>query len=329
MNVRRSVHTSHATADRRFSRRTTQAYREALSGYCPRGLSRSLSSPLYLINRHAQPQCYSDFFPTLTMLSPEMADPRESSHPTSSRPSSTWTVLDLESEARQVHNTNSTPITTQRPGLLKRVTTFCFNLRTLGRRQQREAHDLPLQQPKLDPWPPLHIEKRSGQCCEHCVKHRKRRRRNQLLWLLIVILLLYLLGNTVALDVLTYTGGDSTSSVSAVLSANQQLCLSEFEINAPVNASLYPCSTCLSTLQGVSSDFLKEHTQDAAQIQNAIQFCALRGVFVEAGGQGQSSLGNGGWMQNNQVCGWSGIGCNSEGQVTSLYVVVFSCARLG
>ena len=212
-------------------------------------------------------------------------------------------------------------MTTHRSGLLGRVATFCFNLRTLGRRQ-RAPDVLPMQQPKLNPWPPLHIEKRSGQCCEHCVKHRKRRRRNQLLYLLVIILLLYLLGNTVALDILTSPGeGSSSSSDSTALSANQQLCLSEFEINAPVNASLYPCSTCLSTLQSVSSKFLNANTQDASQIQNAIQFCGLRGVFVEANGQGQSSLSNGGWMQNNDVCGWSGVECDGEGRVTSLYVV--------
>lgn len=205
----------------------------------------------------------------------------------------------------------------QHPGLMRRFATFLFDLRTLGRRR-REPDVLPMQ---LDPWPPLHIEKRSGQCCEHCVKRGKRRRRNKLLWILVIILLLYLLGNTIALDVLTY----NSPSNSATLSANQQLCLAEFEINAPVNASLYPCSTCLSTLQDVSSGFLNAHSQEATQIQNAIQFCALRGVFVEANGQGQSSLGNGGWMQNNDVCGWSGVECDGEGRVTSLYVVVVLC----
>lgn len=252
------------------------------------------------------------FDPMERPLTPHASSP----HP--SRPPSSWTVLDFAPDTR---TNDVAPMTAHHPGLLGRLAKLSFDLRTLGRRQ-RAPDVLPVQQPKLDPWPPLHIEKRSAQCCEHCVKHRKRRRRNQLLWLLIIILLLYLLGNTVALDVLTYTGGASTSSSdSTALSANQQLCLAEFEINAPANAALYPCSTCLSTLQSMSSGFLKAHAQDATQIQDAIQFCALRGVFVEANGQGQSSLSNGGWMQNNEVCGWSGVECDGEGRVTSLYAI--------
>ncbi|KZT69641.1 L domain-like protein [Daedalea quercina L-15889] len=208
--------------------------------------------------------------------------------------------------------------------MLRRLAKFCFDLRTLGRRRDPV---LPIQQPKLHPWPPLHIEKRVGQCCEHCLKRKKKRRRDQLLLILLIILLLYLLGNTVALDILTNTGGGSTStsnsdsnsnSNSAILSANQQLCLSEFEINAPANATLYPCSTCLPTLQVISSAYLNAHAQDATQVQNAIQFCALRSVFVEANGEGQSSLGNGGWMQTVDVCGWSGVDCDGSGRVSSL-----------
>jgi len=207
------------------------------------------------------------------------------------------------------------------PGLLTRFAKFCFDLRTLGRR--REPDVLPVHQPKLEPWSPLHIEKRAAPCCEHCVKRRKRKRRNTILFVVLVILLLYLLGNTIALNVTT-AGSSASASRTASLSPNQQLCLSEFEINAPANASLYPCSTCLSTLQGVSSEFLETHAQDAAQVQNAIQFCALRSVFVEANGQGQSSLGNGGWMQNTDVCGWTGVECDGDGRVTSLYVPMLS-----
>ncbi|TFY58871.1 hypothetical protein EVJ58_g6148 [Rhodofomes roseus] len=236
-----------------------------------------------------------------------------------SRRQSSWTILDFGPD----ETTNREAAVIARPaksGLLHRFAQFCFDLRTLGRRREREPDVLPTQRPKLEPWPPLHVEKRTAPCCEHCVKRRKRRWRDRILLVALIILLLYLLGNTVALDVMNNnTGGTSTStSSSASLSANQELCLGEFEINAPANASLYPCSTCLATLQSVSSDFLQSHTGDATQIQNAIQFCALRSVFVEADGDGQSSLGNGGWMQNTDVCGWSGVECDGDGRVSSL-----------
>ncbi|CCM05214.1 uncharacterized protein FIBRA_07424 [Fibroporia radiculosa] len=212
--------------------------------------------------------------------------------------------------------------TVRRPGLLDRLTGMLFKARTLKHDQDPDV--VSVQPERLPAWPPLHIEKRAPQCCEHCPGQRKKRKRDRILLILLIIVLLYLIGNTAALNVRTFPltttspSSSSGSSTATTLSADEQLCLSEFNINAPANTTLYPCSTCFSVLQGVSESYLDAHTQDAQEIANAIQFCSLRSMFVEADSTGQNQLTTGGWMQSVQFCGWTGVQCNTSGKVTSL-----------
>ncbi|KAI0070470.1 L domain-like protein [Panus rudis PR-1116 ss-1] len=211
-----------------------------------------------------------------------------------------------------------------------RFTKLFFDLRTLVRNKEPEI--VPIQPPQLPPWEPLHIEKRG--CCHDCPCHtqkvktkKKRSKRDKILIYLLVLVILYLLGNTLFLDIrvlnpssttTTATPSNDTASTSTQLSPSAQQCLSQYTINAPSDPSSYPCSSCLPILQQVPSDFSSSNQSDVEQIQNAIQFCGLRAFFETADSDGQSALGNGGWVKDVRFCAWNGVGCDGAGRVSSL-----------
>ncbi|KAI0919093.1 hypothetical protein AcW1_003443 [Taiwanofungus camphoratus] len=269
--------------------------------------------------------------PLTILVPPHDRHPVESSRfspespPSPSRTHSTLVNLGtIRSPTRDVEaGTMPTTPHTARSNLRDRFTRLFFDVRTIGR--GREPDIVPMQPPQLPAWPPLHIEKRH--CCEHCTCHRdrrKKRKRDRILIAILIILLLYLFGNVVFLNVRTLnsTGTSSRSapntSTTTTLSAAAQQCLSEYNINAPANASSYPCSTCFPILQGVPSDFSDGNPQDAQQIENAIQFCSLRSIFDLANSNGQSGLTTGGWVKNVLFCSWSGVSCDGSGRVSSL-----------
>ena len=143
----------------------------------------------------------------------------------------------------------------------------------------------------------------------------------------LIIFLLFLLGDTIFLNVrvvrlssqMTSTSSTSTkASSSSELSADAQQCLSEFTLNAPTSPQSYPCSTCLSTLQGVPSNFTASNSNDSQSIQNAIQFCGLRSIFDDASSDGQQGLSNEGWAKDVRFCAWSGVSCDGFGRVSSV-----------
>jgi hypothetical protein len=209
-------------------------------------------------------------------------------------------------------------------GLRDRFTKLFFDdVRTLNAADQ-DPTPLPLSQ-----WPPLQIEKRRCPCQVHDPKHearvRKQQRRSQCLLILLLILLLFLVGNVIFLNirVLSLSTSPSTSqtiSTAQALSADAQQCLSQYILNAPTSPGGYPCSTCLSVLQAVPSPYTSNSAnyQNAQQIDNAIQFCGLRAIYETANAQGQATLGNGSWAQNVNFCTWSGISCDTLGQISSL-----------
>jgi len=231
--------------------------------------------------------------------------------PAPSRAHSTWTNTATAKSSRDVE-----AATVPSPRLRDRFTKFFFDMRTIGRDHEPE---LPIQPPRLSEWPPLHIEKRTSPCFQHCTRRQKKRKRDRIMLIVLIVVILYLLGNVVALNTRTFSSTSSTSSATAAsLSADQQLCLSEYNINAPANASLYPCSTCFPVLQSIPSQFSATHAQDAQQVVNALQFCALRSIFDTADVAGQSELTTGGWVLNVLFCSWSGVECDGSGQVSSL-----------
>lgn len=209
----------------------------------------------------------------------------------------------------------------ERPrGVRDRIADFVQRLRNW----RVEPEIVPIQQPRLAPWPPLHVEKRIQCHCED-PKHKKRRR----LWsILLIIVLLYLLVNTLVLNVRLL--GDSTkgqngstqsngsSSSSSSLSASQQQCVTQFTVNAPSNPSSFPCSSCLPLLQAVPSSFATANAEDGQTIQNAIQFCGLKAIFDSANQNGQQTLASGNWAQDTKFCAWSGISCDGSGQVSTM-----------
>ncbi|KAL6305148.1 hypothetical protein BKA93DRAFT_731519 [Sparassis latifolia] len=206
------------------------------------------------------------------------------------------------------------------PSFRDRFTRLFFDVRTLGR--EREP-DLPIQQPQLSEWPPLHIEKR--QCCQHCRCHDPKKKRKHIVfrWVLLIIVI-YLLINAIVLDARTLHPSTSSSpspastSTSTTLSTSAQQCLSQYIINAPSTPTLYPCSTCFPIFQSVPSNFSDGNPGDAEQIQNALQFCSLRSIFDTTDSAGQSLLANGSWVQNVQFCAWTGVSCDGSGRVSSL-----------
>lgn len=180
-------------------------------------------------------------------------------------------------------------------------------------------------------WSPLHIEKKPQsqpqprQPCQHCrCKDKRRRKQGRFCLALLVIVLLYLLANTIVLNVKVFSDGNTsdgqlgTSNNTYTLSKAQELCLLEFEVNAPSNASLYPCSTCLSKLQQIPSDFGFSNASDSQLLSNSIQFCGMQSLLSASSGVAQSGLVNGGWGQDTSFCTWTGVQCNSQGQVQNL-----------
>ena len=208
------------------------------------------------------------------------------------------------------------------PKFRDRFTKLFFDLRTFS----RHSDPLPIQEPYLSQWSPLHVQKR--QCTCHHPEKKKRNRRSCCLILLLIIIILWLIGNMIFLNVrlLSMTSpiinspalNASATSTAYSLSANAQQCLSQYTLNAPSNPSSYPCSTCLPTLQAVPSSYQSSHLQNAQQITNAIQFCGLRGIFDSANSQGQATLGNGSWVQDVKFCAWNGVTCDGSGKVANL-----------
>ena len=209
-----------------------------------------------------------------------------------------------------------------------RFTKLFFDLRTL---KPAEADPVPVQDPSLTQWSPLHIEKRRCPCQLHDPKHearvRKQRRRSRCLLILLIIILLLLIGNAIFLNIHVLslstspsTTSSQTTSTADTLSADAQQCLSQYMINAPSSPSTYPCSTCFSTLQAVPSSYTSSsaNAQNAQAINNAVQFCGLRAIYETANAQGQATLGNGSWAQNVNFCAWTGVSCDTSGQVASL-----------
>ncbi|KAN0081348.1 hypothetical protein V8E55_008972 [Tylopilus felleus] len=206
-----------------------------------------------------------------------------------------------------------------------RFTKLFFDLRTLNAGDP----DQPAQDPRLSQWPPLHIEKRRCLCQLHDPKHearvRKQQRRSRCLLILLIIILLLLIGNAIFLNIRVLSLSPSTStsqttSTANALSADAQQCLSQYALNAPSSPHSYPCSTCLSVLQAVPSSYTSNsvNAQNAQAINNAVQFCSLRAVYETANAQGQATLGNGSWAQNVNFCTWTGVSCDTSGQVASL-----------
>ncbi|KAG2153242.1 L domain-like protein [Suillus clintonianus] len=161
---------------------------------------------------------------------------------------------------------------------------------------------------ELAQWPPLHVQKRKCHC---------KTKRNRGLLILLIIILFFLIGNVIFLNVRVLSMNTSTpSNTNPTLSANAQQCLSQYTLNAPSSPSSYPCSTCLPTLQTVTSTYLSSNPQNAQQILNAIQFCGLRGIFDTANSQGQASLL--GWVTDVKFCAWNGVTCDGSGRVANL-----------
>ncbi|PAV24239.1 hypothetical protein PNOK_0130700 [Pyrrhoderma noxium] len=161
---------------------------------------------------------------------------------------------------------------------------------------------------------PSRLKKRNVPPC-HCLDKQQKRKR-QLFLIILIIILLYLLGNMVAVNIQVFSTRSSSNGHS--LSAVQSLCLAEFTVNAAVNASTYPCSSCLPVLQTISegASFLSQ--EDRSTLQNSLQFCGLRSLVIASGASSQASFINGGWIQDTSFCSWSGVGCDGEGRVSSL-----------
>lgn len=154
----------------------------------------------------------------------------------------------------------------------------------------------------------------------HCYQsHKKRKNRRNLCTIILVVFLLYALANLIFLNTRIMTS--RSESDSKVLSTLEEACLTQFQINAPNNASAYPCSTCLPILQGISPGSLSGLTTNSQQaVSNGIQFCGLQSLFSASSASAQTSLADSGSNQNVQVCTWSGVACNSNGTITTLYV---------
>ena len=204
-----------------------------------------------------------------------------------------------------------------RSALKDRLTKFFFDLRTL----KQEPDMMPIQPRNPPTWAPKKT------CCKcHDEKETKRRRW----WILaLIVLLLYLLADTIFLNssvVLLLSdrkrprepAGPPPITRPPALPTNAQQCISQYELNAPTNPSGYPCSTCLPILQSIPPDFAFTKAQDAQQVVNAVQFCGLNAIFVDANSDGQSNLAAGGWMNDVRFCVWRGVSCDGTGRVSSL-----------
>ncbi|KAI0795134.1 hypothetical protein C8Q75DRAFT_749069 [Abortiporus biennis] len=275
---------------------------------------------------------FREHLSALSIYVPPLDTPIESSRfspesppPPPTRTQSIWTTTTAtRTAARDIEMNVTSPksVSSNTSKFRDRFTKLWFDVRMLGREREPE---LPIQEPSLPPWSPLHIEKR--QCCQNCPCHnqrtkKKKSKRDRIIIYVLIFIVLYLLGNTVFLDVRVLSTSSSTppttNSTSTSLSADAQQCLSQYNVNAPSNPSGYPCSSCLPVLQAVPSDFSDGKPEDAQQIQNAIQFCGLRSIFDSADDNGQSTLKNGGWVDDVRFCAWNGVSCDGSGRVASL-----------
>lgn len=238
------------------------------------------------------------------------------------------------SNSKRSKQSNSTPpkdveagISPTSSRLQDRFTKLFFDLRTLN---TAEPNLVPVQDPHLSQWPPLHIEKRHCPCQLHDPKHearvRKQQRRSRCFLILLIIILLLLIGDAIFLNIRVLSLPTSSSTTSQTtstayaLSADASQCLSQYTLNAPSAPRSYPCSTCLSILQAVPSSYTSSsaNAQNTQVINNAVQFCGLRAIYETANSQGQATLGNGSWAQNVNFCIWTGVSCDASGQVASL-----------
>ena len=153
--------------------------------------------------------------------------------------SSSTTQLHRTPRSLEAGNRQSTD---ERPTIRERIA-FMLHRFHLWR---SEPEIVPIQQPRLAPWPPLHVEKRACPC-----EDPKRKKRRRLAAIFLIIILLYLLSNTIALNVRLFgtstNGSNSSSSTSSSgnshqfqLSADQQQCVSQFSVDAPSNPSSFP-----------------------------------------------------------------------------------------
>ena len=255
----------------------------------------------------------------------------ESPPPAPSRTHSSWTnastirgSTSARDETKEIHR-NSLPSIPSSTSRRSRIGKLFFDIRTLVR--DREPEIIPMQQPDLPPWPPLHIEKRT-QCCHDCPCHavsKKQKRHRKILTIILILVILYLLGNVIALNTRVFVRGstvqvssNTTASSASSLSAAAQQCLSQYTVDAPSDPSGYPCAQCLPALLAVPSNFSDGNVQDSQQILNAIQFCGLRSIFETSDSDGQSALKNGNWAQDVKFCAWTGVSCDGMGRVSSL-----------
>ncbi|CAE6455967.1 unnamed protein product [Rhizoctonia solani] len=107
------------------------------------------------------------------------------------------------------------------------------------------------------------------------------------------------------------TASSASASASATPSVLQN-CLTQFQLNAPSAPQSYPCDTCFSALSGAPSN---------AGAGPATQFCAMKAIFDSAGSSGSTNsaaLSGAGWMKDAKPCGWSGVTCDSNGNINNI-----------
>ncbi|KAH7335493.1 hypothetical protein B0J17DRAFT_77957 [Rhizoctonia solani] len=107
------------------------------------------------------------------------------------------------------------------------------------------------------------------------------------------------------------TAALTSASASATPSVLQN-CLTQFQLNAPSAPQSYPCDTCFSALSGAPAD---------AGARPATQFCAMKAIFDSTGSSGSANsnaLSGAGWMKDAKPCGWSGVTCDSNGNINNI-----------
>ncbi|KAG8714975.1 hypothetical protein FRC11_006305 [Ceratobasidium sp. 423] len=104
------------------------------------------------------------------------------------------------------------------------------------------------------------------------------------------------------------TSGSASASPSATSSVLQS-CLTQFQLNAPSAPQAYPCDTCFSALSGAPSN---------AGAGPATQFCAMKAIFDSTGSTNSAALSGAGWMKDAKPCGWSGVTCDSNGNINNI-----------
>ncbi|QRV88683.1 translocation protein Sec72 [Ceratobasidium sp. AG-Ba] len=113
----------------------------------------------------------------------------------------------------------------------------------------------------------------------------------------------------------------TTASITTTISASAtpsaapsilQNCLTQFELNAPSSPTSYPCDTCFSALSNAPA---------SAGAGPATQFCAMKAIFDSAGTSSSTNSGalaSVGWMKDAKPCGWSGVNCDSNGNIIGI-----------